>query len=233
MLTPKQCRAFDQYLIQQRGISGAILMENAGRGCAQLILDQHRISAAKEPLCASILCGGGNNGGDGFVAARHLVNAGAKIAVVLFSSADQYSGDAKIMLDCLAPLKPNIIHWNENFNDAQIQSVIGTVDGKPCNWCVDAMLGTGVRGPLRPHIVQAITAANQLQLTRFAVDIPTGLDPLTGQPYETVFQADFCGTFVDHKTGFSNTNAQACLGKVSVIDIGFTPTGCHWPPPSP
>ena len=233
MLTPKQCRAFDQYLIQQRGIPGVILMENAGRGCAQLILQQHRKFAPNEPLYASILCGSGNNGGDGFVIARHLINAGARVSVVLFAATEQYTGDAKIMLDCLTPLIPNIIRWNENHDDSQIESVIGSIDSQPCNWCVDALLGTGVRGPLRPHIAQAITVANRLKLKRFAVDIPSGLDPITGQPDDTVFRADFCGTFVDQKTGFANPVAKTYLGLVSVLDIGFTPNSCHWDPLPP
>ena len=82
MLTPEQCRAFDQYLIHQQGVPGTILMENAGRGCAELILRQHR-STGSESLRVSILCGCGNNGGDGFVIARHLINASANVTVVL------------------------------------------------------------------------------------------------------------------------------------------------------
>ena len=82
-------------------------MENAGRGCAQLILQQHRL-AGNEPLRVSILCGRGNNGGDGFVIARHLLNAGTQVTVVLFAEPQRYSGDAKIMLNCLAPLQANI-----------------------------------------------------------------------------------------------------------------------------
>ena len=231
MLTPEQCRAFDQYLIQQQGVPGAILMENAGRGCAELILQQHRF-ADNEPLRVSILCGCGNNGGDGFVIARHLFNAGAQVTVVLFAEPQRYTGDAKIMLDCLAPLQANITHWDEIQSAAQAEAAIGTIDSKPCHWCIDALLGTGVRGPLRPNIAQAVTAANRLPLRRFAVDVPTGLDPLSGQAGESVFNADFCGTFVALKSGFQNPAAKNYLGEVAVIDIGFTPNSCGWKPPA-
>ena len=231
MLTPEQCRAFDQYLIQQHGVLGAILMENAGRGCAELIIQQQR-AADNEPLRASILCGCGNNGGDGFVIARHLINTGAQVTVVLFAEPQRYTGDAKIMLDCLIPLQANITRWDEIQSTAQTESVIGAIDNQPCHWCIDALLGTGVRGPLRPNIAQAVTIANRLPLKRFAVDIPTGLDPLSGQPGESVFKADICGTFVAPKSGFQNPAAKNYLGEVSVIDIGFTPDSCTWKPPN-
>ena len=206
-------------------------MENAGRGCAELILQQHRF-ADNEPLRVSILCGCGNNGGDGFVIARHLFNAGAQVTVVLFAEPQRYTGDAKIMLDCLAPLQANITHWDEIQSAAQAEAAIGTIDSKPCHWCIDALLGTGVRGPLRPNIAQAVTAANRLPLRRFAVDVPTGLDPLSGQAGESVFNADFCGTFVALKSGFQNPAAKNYLGEVAVIDIGFTPNSCGWKPPA-
>ena len=205
-------------------------MENAGRGCAELILQQHR-STGNESLRVSILCGSGSNGGDGFVIARHLINAGAKITVVLFAEPQRYSGDAKIMLDCLAPLKTNILRWDDIQRDAQVESVIGFIDNQPCHWCVDALLGTGVHGPLRANIAQAVVTANGLPLKRFAVDVPTGLNPLSGQPGESVFNADFCGTFVATKSGFQNPAAKSYLGAVSVIDIGFTPASCVWEPP--
>jgi len=231
MLTPKQCRAFDQYLIQQQGVPGAILMENAGRGCAERLLQQHR-SAGNEPLRVSVLCGPGNNGGDGFVIARHLLNADAQVTVVLFAEPQRYSGDAKIMLDCLAPLQPNITHLDEKQSAAQAETVIGTINNQPCHWCVDALLGTGVQGPLYSNIAQAITIANRLPLKRFAVDVPTGLDPFSGQPGESVFKADFCGTFVATKSGFENPAAKNYLGEVAVIAIGFTPNNCGWQPPA-
>ena len=85
-----------------------------------------------------------------------------------------------------------------------------------------------VHGTLRPAMAQAVSVANQLKLKRFAADIPTGLDPVLGQPHNPVFQADYCATFVDLKTCFQNPQAADCLGKVSVIDIGFTPESCNW-----
>ena len=206
-------------------------MENAGRGCAELILQQHRF-ADNEPLRVSILCGCGNNGGDGFVIARHLFNAGAQVTVVLFAEPQRYTGDAKIMLDCLAPLQANITHWDEIQSAAQAEAAIGTIDSKPCHWCIDALLGTGVRGALRPNIAQAVATANRLPLKRFAVDVPTGLDPLSGQAGESVFNADFCGTFVALKSGFQNPAANEYLGEVAVVDIGFTPNSCTWEPPA-
>ena len=232
MLTPDQCRAFDRYLIDELGVPGTILMENAGRSCAQMILNLHCESTPNETLRATILCGSGNNGGDGFVIARHLINAGAEVNVVLFAPPQHYTGDAKIMLECLAPLNIKPILWDGNQSDAQAEEVIGIIDNQYCNWCIDALLGTGTRGPLRPPMAQAVAAANRLNIRRLAVDLPTGLDPVSGQPGELTFEADYCVTFVDLKTGFENLSAQRCLGKVSVVDIGFTPKSCAWEPPA-
>ena len=204
-----------------------VLMENAGRGCADLILQRHKQSAQNDTLLATILCGSGNNGGDGFVIARHLANAGAVVKVLLFAAPNSYTGDAKTMLDYLAILQMSPIRWDANQDDAQAEQTVGSVNNQTCNWCVDALLGTGARGPLRPEMSQAVAAANRLSAQRFAVDIPTGLDPLSGQPHDTVFHADYCGTFVDKKTSFDNPLAKRCLGEVSVIDIGFTPASCH------
>ena len=231
MLTPDQCRAFDEYLIDQQGVPGTILMENAGRGCAELILKMHKESTPDDTLRATILCGSGNNGGDGLVIARHLNNAGASVSVVLFANPQRYSGDAKIMLDCLAPVHVKPILWDANQTDTQAEAIIGTIDNQRCHWCVDALLGTGAHGPLRPAMARAVAVANRLKLRRLAVDIPTGLDPVSGQPGESVFIADHCATFVDLKAGFMNPQAKSCLGEVSVIDIGFTPESCNWNPP--
>ena len=207
-------------------------MENAGRGCAQLILDLHKKSADNDMLRATILCGSGNNGGDGFVIARHLINAGAVVTVVLFANRERYTGDAKTMLDCLAPLRTRQILWDVNQTDAQAEEIIGLIDHQRCHWCVDALLGTGAQGPLRPAMAQAVTVANRLRLNRLAIDVPTGLDPISGKPHDTTFQATYCATFVDLKKAFQNPQAATCLGQVSVIDIGFTPASCDWDPPS-
>ena len=206
-------------------------MENAGRGCAELILKLHKESTSDDTLLATILCGSGNNGGDGFVIARHLSNAGASVTVVLFANPQRYSGDAKIMLDCLTPLQPKPVLWDANQTDEQAEAFIGTIDNQRCTWCVDALLGTGAQGPLRSAMAQAVTVANRLKLKRFAVDIPSGLDPVSGQPHDPVFLADHCGTFVAKKTSFQNPKAERCLGEVTVIDIGFTPASCDWAPP--
>lgn len=231
MLTPNQCRSFDHFLIEQCGIPGAVLMENAGRNCSDFIVREHAIAGQDQPLRSTILCGGGNNGGDGFVIARHLVNAGGQVKVIRFKDHDQYSGDSKTMLHCLQPIKQSTIRFPPDADNQDLTELIGTVEGQPVHWIVDALLGTGAVGDLRPDMAAAVLVANQLPAVRFAVDVPSGLDPLTGNPSITVFQADLCGTFVASKTGFANPIAQPYLGKTVVLDIGFTPACCHWRAP--
>lgn len=232
MLSPKQCRAFDQFLIEDCKVPGILLMENAGRNCADFILRQHADSAQKHRVRATILCGGGNNGGDGFVIARHLLNAAAQVQVIHFPDRDRYSGDARTMLDWLSLVDHTAIRFPATEEKQALRQLIGFVDGQPVNWIVDAMLGTGANGDLKTDMASAVQVANGLDAIRFAVDVPSGLDPSLGTPTKTVFRADYCGTFVAKKTGFSNPLAQPYLGSTRVLDIGFTPASCGWSPPS-
>jgi NAD(P)H-hydrate epimerase len=231
MLTPKQCRFFDEFLIDEVGIPGAILMENAGRNCAELILRVQNKLDPTSVVRATILCGAGNNGGDGFVIARHLANAGGEAKVIVFSDLPAYSGDAKTMLDCLQPLSIQAIQYSPTDGQTANARDIANIDDKPVNWIVDALLGTGAKGPLRSEMAGAVSIANELPVRRFAVDVPSGLDPTTGIPNRVTFIADHCGTFVDSKSGFANPLATPYLGLTVVMDIGFTPDSCSWIPP--
>lgn len=207
-LSREQVREVDRRAIEEYGMSGLVLMENAGRGCVDKIC-QLGVSG---PVV--ICCGRGNNAGDGFVIARHLDLRGCEVRVILFCDPSDLRGDAaanfSILAKCDVPL--HVVSaadektWESGLDGAQ--------------WIVDALLGTGSRGQPRPPLDRVIQRLNQQRALRLAVDLPSGLDCDTGQPAPNTFRADHTCTFVAAKIGFSSLSAGEFLGRVHVLDIG-------------
>ena len=207
-LTRAQVREVDRRAIEQYGISGLVLMENAGRGCADKLC-QLGVSG---PVV--ICCGRGNNAGDGFVIARHLDLRGREVRVLLFCDPSDLRGDAaanfSILAKCDVPV--NVVSaWEETSWESELADA---------QWIVDALLGTGSRGHPRPPLDRVIQHLNQQQALRLAVDLPSGLDCDTGEPAPATFRADHTCTFVAPKIGFSSPSAAEFLGRVHVLDIG-------------
>jgi len=205
-LTREQSRAVDRLAVEQFGMSGLVLMENAGRGCAELLI-KLGISGR-----VAICCGRGNNGGDGFVIARHLENAGIDVDVALFAEESRVEGDAAANLRILrmagTPLR---IMTGEI---GQTQAFLTGAD-----WIVDALLGTGVAGPLREPLAGVIGAINRQPARILAVDVPSGLDCDTGQPWGACVRATHTATMVAAKQGFAA--AARFVGEVHEIGIGI------------
>jgi NAD(P)H-hydrate epimerase len=185
-------------------------MENAGRGAAELLLSlgvQGRVA---------ICCGKGNNGGDGFVIARHLDNHQVPIHVHVFARPDDLTGDAAVMYGIVHKAGlPETVHAGSSVNIEELKRDLGSSD-----WVVDALFGTGLSGPVRPPFGQVITAINDSSVKVLAVDIPSGLDCDTGKPLGTTVRARHTATFVAMKKGYAEASAQEWLGTVHVIDIG-------------
>jgi NAD(P)H-hydrate epimerase len=210
-LSRDQVRELDRRAIQEYGLPGIVLMENAGRGAAELL-----VSLNPERQRVLILCGPGNNGGDGFVMARHLQNSGLNVDVLLFGSIDRLSPDAKV----------NGLVWQKSGPlwtvaataplDTDIRRII---DGAP-GWIVDALFGTGLTRPLSSPFDEVIAAVNARGRPVFAVDLPSGLDCDTGEPLGPTIKATHTATFVASKKGFANPTARPWLGEVHVLDIG-------------
>lgn len=187
-------------------------MENAGRGC----FDEMVNHGCRGPVV--ICCGPGNNGGDGFVIARHLDNAGISTRVVLLANRSKFSGDALLNLETIKAMDIEIVDLlNEPIG--KWKSRVEWSGEKQVEWIVDALLGTGAVGKLRSPLDEFVKAANSVDAKRLAIDIPSGMDCDTGECFEPTFEADLTCTFVAHKMGF-RTTAAANLGEVKVIDIG-------------
>jgi NAD(P)H-hydrate epimerase len=222
------------------GIPGIVLMENAGRGCAE-VLQEHAAarqeissSSPSNPLASGeasdvdscqtravlVCCGPGNNGGDGFVIARHLWLAGMRIKVVLVSERHKYHGDALTNLRIIENLRLEIVDSEPSWTLAQWLSNLSQVQHHPTDWVIDAVLGTGAQGPLKGPFQTVVEAINLCSAKRLAVDLPTGLDCDTGESSGNVVRADLTCTFVEKKMGFRNPKATQFLGEVVVVGIG-------------
>ncbi len=204
-----EVREVDRRAIADYGMSGLVLMENAGRGCVDVLM--HLGCAGP----VAIVCGRGNNAGDGFVMARHLDLGGVATKVILLSTASELRGDAASNYAIIERTGLAIVDCSAS---ASADAILGELMGS--QWVVDALLGTGASGPPREPFAAAIRAINAAPGQRLAVDLPSGLDCDTGQPADPTVRADHTCTFVAAKIGFSAVAAASFLGRVHVLDIG-------------
>lgn len=211
-LTRSQVRDVDRRAIEEYGLPGVVLMENAGRGAVDFLC---RLGCSGPVV---ICAGKGNNGGDGFVMARHLAIRGIAAQVVLCCEANQLHGDAAINYKVLQRAGLAGIELGTEVTCERLAPLLSTAD-----WIVDALLGTGAQGMVREPYVTAIDAINQAGRKVFAVDLPSGMDCDTGDPYGVCIQATATATFVARKAGFNTDWARTLTGQVEVIDIGIPP----------
>lgn len=189
-------------------MTGLVLMENAGRGVADLL--QARGACGPIVIC----CGKGNNGGDGFVIARHLEAAGLTVEVLLFTDPNELTGDAATNFEILTKSQTPIT-MALDLPSADLAVMLQSAE-----WIVDALLGTGLTGQVREHYHSVIESINQSGRSVLAVDLPSGMDCDTGQPLGVCTQANITATFVARKQGFDAAGAQSLTGKVVVLPIG-------------
>lgn len=213
-LTCQEIRELDVLAIEHVGIPGVVLMENAGRGCA-LLIAQSLLDPATEHVV--ILCGPGNNGGDGFVIARHLQNAGVRVTLVLAAPPEKSHGDAGINLAICRRMDIPILQAHEPEGLDAARTAINNAAV-----VVDALLGTGSTGAPRKAMADLVTAANDaVAARRVAIDIPSGLDGDSGDVHEPCFRAHSTATMVAPKIGFNLESARRVVGRVVVVDIGL------------
>lgn len=209
VLSRKWIREVDRRAVHEYGIPSIVLMENAGRGTADLLC---RIGIDGAVL---ILCGRGNNAGDGFVIARHLDLRGFHPEVVLCTTPDQLKGDALVNFEIVRKSGIPIHDLTSAVFQEHLPERLGAAD-----WVVDAMLGTGAVGPVRPPFDEVIATLNRSGKKVLAVDLPSGLDCDGGPTDGPVVRADVTATFVAWKPGFLVKEAENYTGEVHVLDIG-------------
>jgi NAD(P)H-hydrate epimerase len=204
-ISREQARELDRRAAEEYGLPSIVLMENAGRGVADTLCSL----AVGGPV--AICCGGGNNGGDGFVVARHLDLRGYDVRVFTFSDPGRLRGDAlanyQVIEKGLVPIHAaSGVDLPQQLHEAR--------------WIVDALLGTGARGEPRSEMAEAIDTINSIGAPILAVDVPSGLDCDTGAASEHTIRAAHTCTFVATKPGFLAPGAGTYTGTVHVLDIG-------------
>ena len=184
-------------------------MENAGRGLADKLF-QFGLTG---PVV--ICCGPGNNGGDGFVLARHLDLRYATVRVLVWGEAQRYTGDAAVNLAVLQTTDIPIEFFGRHHDEARLAAALHR-----SGYIVDALLGTGAVGEPRSPIAAVIDQLNASRAPKLAVDLPSGMDCDSGAASAHTIRARHTCTFVARKRGFDAPGAEAYTGVVHVLDIG-------------
>ena len=215
VLNREQLRRVDVLAVERFGMTGLVLMENAGRGAAEII---HKL-IADQPLNRKpvvICCGKGNNGGDGFVIARHLSNAGRAVEVFLAADPERLTGDTQVNHRIAERMGLPMTRF-----DTPVAISGAAARLAAAAMVIDAVLGTGFSGVVRPPLDAVIGAINALPPERIvAIDVPSGLDCDTGTAAGPCVRAGRTITFVAIKRGFVAPGADAYTGRVFVADIG-------------
>ncbi len=211
--TAEQMRRIDSIAINDYGIPGVVLMENAGLAVVNCL---EKIMGCLMDKKISIFAGKGNNGGDGYVIARHLCNKGVKVKVFLLGEINNVAGDAKINLDIICQMGIDVIEVTSERDWDKAKIAVAFAD---C--LVDALLGTGFKGELSSEMAQAIKIINNAEKPVFAVDIPSGVNANNGQISSLAVQADYTVTFGLFKPGLLLHSGALHAGRSVVADIGI------------
>ena len=214
LVTASQMRELDRRAIQDLGIPSLVLMENAGRTTYQILRREFPAPQGE----VAVVAGRGNNGGDGFVVARYLANAGIPVAVFLLGPRGRVSGDARVNLEILAHLGVEVA---EVLTDLDLNPAIHRL--AKAGLIVDALLGTGLNSPVQGLMAALIDRLNHLRPQILAVDIPTGLSADTGEVLGVALKAQVTVTYGWPKLGQVLPPGRDYVGRLWQVDIGIPP----------
>lgn len=210
IITAQKAKDLDIKAKEKFGISTLVLMENAGRCVAQEAI---RVLRVKTKI--AIFCGKGNNGADGFVAARHLLVQGVKPDIFLAGNISDVENEARVNLDILLKLRQKITEVNEE-NLCLVKNKISQYD-----LIIDALLGVGLSGEVRGILRDLVRIINSSKAYILSVDIPSGLDARDGKVLGYCVRADKTVTFVAKKRGMVIGEGPKYCGRVVVKDLGI------------
>jgi hydroxyethylthiazole kinase-like uncharacterized protein yjeF len=213
ILTSEQMRDADRRAIEEIGIPSIVLMENAGR---QVVAAIEAMFADVAELHIAVLCGRGNNGGDGFVAARTLLQRGVEVSTFLVGDVSQVRGDARVNMEVLGHLGHTIVE----INDPQAWELhFSEIRG--CDMLVDALFGTGLSSPLSGLLETIVADINASDLPVVAIDIPSGLSADSADPIGPHIDATMTVTLGAPKLPLVLPSGEAHCGDVVIADIGI------------
>ena len=215
LYSTNQIRQVDDFVISQLGIPGPVLMENASAEIYHWLEEKILNNDKKKKI--GFVCGKGNNGGDGFAAARHCANNGYNVKILYLGEEEELSEDCKINFKIISCYEKRF----ENISLKKYSSLIDINWLKDCSIIVDAMLGSGAKGTLREPYKSIVEKLNNINLFKVAIDIPTGLDGDTGSG-STVFKADLTITLGEFKKGLFISDGAYYSGEVVKGGIGIS-----------
>lgn len=213
VLTAEQMQAVDRRAIDEVGIPGVVLMENAGRRVAEEIVARYGSPGVQRAL---VLAGKGNNGGDGYVIARHLLDRDWDVLTLVFAEATEIAGDAAVYLKILANCGGQVVHVT---SEEGFDAVLEEIDDVTV--VVDALFGTGLTKPVQGLLREAIGWMNCQLCPVVAVDIPSGVDGATGRILGDAVNADLTVTFAFPKIGHVSYPGARHAGELVIADIGI------------
>jgi len=212
LVTPEQMRRIDREAIERIGIPGVVLMENAA---FQVSMKAAEILGQRNGRRVLVAAGAGNNGGDAFAVARHLLSMGYSVSLYMLCPTESLRGDAAINANILENmgftmelLKPeNLDRFAESCREADL--------------IIDGLFGTGLNRNIEGIALEAVCIINRYSNCTLSIDIPSGVDGLTGRICGGCVRADYTVTFFLPKLGMVQYPAAACLGELTVADIGI------------
>ncbi|MCF7888299.1 MAG: NAD(P)H-hydrate epimerase, partial [Candidatus Omnitrophica bacterium] len=205
-------KEIDKAAINEFGIPSLALMENAGRAASDIAY--HMLVDKKNRVIC--ICGKGNNGGDGFVCIRHLINKGINVSVFLTCSRDKLKGDAKINFSILEKMNVSIYELTKEDNFVNLENEIINSE-----LVVDAIFGIGITGKIKEPYSEIIDIINKNKNKVLALDIPSGLDATEGISLGSCIKADKTITFAACKTGLVKNQGLKYSGEIIVADISI------------
>lgn len=208
-ISVRQAQLFDKFAQEKLGIPSIVLMENAGRGVSDEAI---RVVGLQGGSAVAIVCGTGNNGGDGFVAARHLINAGCRVGVFIVGLKAKIKNDPKLNLNILQKMGQRIKF---------VRSKRDLRDIMKSNLIIDALFGIGLNSPITGLYRDVIEMINDSCVPVLSVDVPSGLDADTGKVLGAALRANKTVTFIAPKKGFFKADGPVQCGKIIVRDIGI------------
>jgi NAD(P)H-hydrate epimerase len=211
--TAEQMQELDRKAIETYRIPGIVLMENAGRGAAEAISEAF---PDLQKMKIAIIAGKGNNGGDGFVVARYLMNSGVQGRVYLLADPKALRGEAETNSQIFQRMKGEVISVPSSKDYQKVKKELERFD-----LLIDAIFGTGLDAEVRGYYREVIDHLNTLQKPIVAIDIPSGLDANSGKPLGTAIRASLTVTFGLPKIGHLIPPGPEYVGEVKVIDIGY------------
>jgi len=216
LIRAAEMQLIDRQAIDQIGIPGVVLMENAGRAATGVFCREFHDFYPGPVL---VLTGKGNNGGDGYVMARILADRGWLVQTLVLGNEEQIVGDAAVMLDILRQMQLPVYFVEEA---RELRSRFAAAEAA---LLIDALLGTGLTSTVRGLYAEAIEMLNSDGAPVFAVDIPSGVDGSSGRICGAAVRADLTVTFDHAKIGHGSYPGAACVGQLEVVAIGIPEAG--------